>query len=295
MRLIIVSGRSGSGKTTALQVLEDAGFYCVDNLPVALLPALAADTRRDNSPQLARVAVGIDARNVSGQLERFPDLLQEITAGGSACEVIYLDAGDDTLLKRFAATRRKHPLSNEQMSLAEAITWEHTLLEPIASLADLIIDTSQLTVHGLRNLVRDRVAGKTAQGLALLFESFGFKHGVPPDADLVFDVRCLPNPYWVPHLRQHTGLETAVIDFLDRHEDVQEMVADLTQLLSKWLPRFEQSDRQYMTVAIGCTGGYHRSVYVAERLAQQLAGTAAHIQIRHRELPPAATAAGDAS
>lgn len=284
MRLIVVSGRSGSGKTTALQVLEDTGFYCVDNLPVALLPALAAEIRRDDSAKLGRVAVGIDARNVPGQLAAFPQLLREIAATGGSCEIIYLDADDDTLLKRFAATRRKHPLSSAQWSLAEAITQERALLEPIAALADLVIDTSPLTTHELRNLVRDRVVGKSGKGLALLFESFGFKNGVPPDADLVFDVRCLPNPHWVPHLRQHTGLEAAVIEFLDAHDEAQEMIADLAQLLGKWLPRFEQSDRQYMTVAVGCTGGYHRSVYIVERLARLLAGTAAHIQIRHREL-----------
>ena len=289
MRLIIVSGRSGSGKTTALQVLEDAGFYCVDNLPVALLPTLAAEIGRDDSATLARVAVGIDARNVPGQLERFPQLLREIAtemtlAEGGDCEVMYLDANDDTLLKRFAATRRKHPLSSDTVSLAEAMENERSLLEPIATLADLVIDTSQLTVHGLRDLVRERVVGKSHKGMGLLFESFGFKHGVPADADIVFDVRCLPNPYWIAHLRQHTGLEPPVIAFLDGHAEVQDMLADLSAMLDKWLPRFEQNDRQYMTVAIGCTGGYHRSVYVVERLAKMLDGVAAHVQIRHREL-----------
>lgn len=293
MRLIIVSGRSGSGKTTALQVLEDTGFYCVDNLPVALLPTLAAEVQKDaqveGGSRLAKVAVGIDARNVPGQLERFPQLLREIAteftlAGGGECEVIYLDANDDTLLKRFAATRRKHPLSSDALSLAEAIERERDLLEPIATLADLVIDTSQLTVHGLRDLIRARVVGKTHKGMALLFESFGFKHGVPPDADLVFDVRCLPNPYWIAHLRQHTGLEQPVIEFLERHDDVQDMLRDLAGYLDKWLPRFEQNDRQYMTVAVGCTGGYHRSVYVVEQLAKMLEGVAVHVQVRHREL-----------
>ena len=289
MRLIVVSGRSGSGKTTALQVLEDTGFYCVDNLPVALLPTLAAEVHRDESTLLKNVAVGIDARNVHAQLERFPQLLREIadsltSAGGGECEVIYLDADDTTLLTRFAATRRKHPLSSDSVPLAEALVRERTLLEPIATLADLVVDTSQLTVHGLRNLIRERVVGKSHRGLALLFESFGFKHGVPADADLVFDVRCLPNPYWLPQLRAHTGLEQPVIEYLDGHGEVQEMIEDLALYLDKWLPRFEQNDRQYMTVAIGCTGGYHRSVYVVEHLAKRLAGVAAHVQIRHREL-----------
>ncbi len=299
MRLIIVSGRSGSGKTTALQVLEDAGFYCVDNLPVALLPTLAAEIRTDaqqsDKPRLGNVAVGIDARNVPGQLSRFPQLLREIAteftlAGGGDCEVMYLDANDETLLKRFAATRRKHPLSSGSMSLAEAIEHERVLLEPIATLTDLVIDTSQLTVHGLRDLIRARVVGKAHKGMGLLFESFGFKHGVPADADIVFDVRCLPNPYWIPHLREHNGLQQPIIEYLDGHAEVQDMVHDLFAILDKWLPRFEQNDRQYMTVAIGCTGGYHRSVYVVERLAKMLEGVAAHVQVRHRELAHAGDA-----
>ncbi|MFP5384395.1 MAG: RNase adapter RapZ [Gammaproteobacteria bacterium] len=284
MRLVIVSGRSGSGKSTALQSLEDTGFYCVDNLPVALLPALAGSLRRDETAQLSRVAVGIDARNVRGQLERFPELLNDLQQEVGSCEIIFLDADDDTLLKRFSATRRKHPLSSGTLPLTDALMHERALLEPISTLADLVIDTSQLSVHGLRDMIRHRVVGKSHQGLALLFESFGFKNGVPPDADFVFDVRCLPNPYWVPHLRGHTGLEPQVIEFLDAHAEVQEMVSDIARLLTAWLPRFEQNDRQYMTVAIGCTGGYHRSVYVVERLASEFSGVWAPIQIRHREL-----------
>jgi UPF0042 nucleotide-binding protein len=291
MRLVVVSGRSGSGKSTALQVLEDTGFYCVDNLPVALLPALAAQLSSEGN--LKRAAVGIDARNVPGQLERFPQLLRELESNGDGCEIIYLDADDDTLLKRFSATRRKHPLSTDSIPLAEALEQERRLLEPIATLADLVVDTSQLTVHGLRTLVRERVVGKQHKGLALLFESFGFKNGVPPDADFVFDVRCLPNPYWDTALRAQTGLDREVQGFMRSHADVQVMVDDIAALLLRWLPRFAENDRSYMTVAIGCTGGQHRSVYVSERLAEALAGAAAHVQVRHREL--AAAQQGDRS
>lgn len=284
MRLVIISGRSGSGKTIALQALEDAGFYCIDNLPMALLPMLASEIRRDQSPRLAKVAVGIDARNVPGQLERFQYLLREIEADVGSCEVIFLDAGDDNLLSRFSATRRKHPLSSAEMPLADALKHERILLDPIAARADLVIDTSWLTVHGLRDLIKERVVGKAQQGMGLLFESFGFKNGVPPDADMVFDARCLPNPYWLPHLRAHNGLEQPIIEFLDGQEQAQELIADIGDLLHRWLPRFELSDRHYMTVAVGCTGGYHRSVYVIERLAARMKECCAHVQVRHREL-----------
>lgn len=284
MRLVIISGRSGSGKSTALQALEDAGFYCVDNLPVALLASLATSLKQDETAQLTRVAVGIDARNVRGQLERFPEMLQALKHQVDACETLFLDANDDTLLKRFSATRRRHPLSREGVPLGEALDIERELLEPISLLADLVMDTSQLSVHGLRDLVRDRIVGKSSQRMTLLVESFGFKNGVPPDADFVFDVRCLPNPYWESHLRAHTGLEPGVIGFLDAHESVQEMLSDISGLLMRWLPHFEQNDRQYMTVAVGCTGGYHRSVYIVERLALRLRDCCHSVLVRHREL-----------
>lgn len=284
MRLVIISGRSGSGKSTALQALEDAGFYCVDNLPVALLPSLAASLEADETARMTRVAVGIDARNVRGQLEHFPEMLQALKPHVDSCETLFLDAGDETLLKRFSATRRRHPLSGEGIPLGEALAIERTLLEPISLLADLVMDTSQLSVHGLRDLVRDRIVGKSKQHLTLLVESFGFKNGVPPDADFVFDVRCLPNPYWEPHLRAHTGLETGVVAFLDAHDSVQEMLSDISRLLVHWLPHFEKNDRQYMTVAVGCTGGYHRSVYIVERLAIRLRDCCHSVLVRHREL-----------
>lgn len=281
MKLVIISGRSGSGKTTALHVLEDLGFYCVDNLPVSLLPELVLQVRDGH---LSKVAVGIDARNVPAQLLQFSKVYSDIITAEDDIEIIFLDADDKVLLQRFSETRRKHPLSNPNISLAEAIAEEKRLLEGISTLAALSIDTSFLTLHQLRDLIKKRVGDKVNQGLALLFQSFGFKHGVPTDADFVFDVRCLPNPYWDASLRSLTGIDQAVIEFLTSHTAVNEMVLDITTFLSHWLPKFEENNRSYMTVAIGCTGGQHRSVYVTEALCKHFSNTIKNVQVRHREL-----------
>ena len=280
MKLVILSGRSGSGKTTALQALEDLGFYCVDNLPLGLLPTLAEQLRQEDN-EIERIAVGIDARNLRSQLPRFADLLRTVREQGMACEVVYLDADHDTLLKRFSATRRRHPLSGDQdMSLSEAIAHEGELLGSIQGSADLLVDTSTMDPHTLRNLIRDRVAGRSGR-LSLLVESFGFKHGVPSDADLVFDVRMLPNPHWDPTLRPFNGRQKPIQAFLEKQADTAELLHDIEQLLLRWLPRYEANDRSYMTVAIGCTGGQHRSVYVAEQLAARLRAAGWEAQIRH--------------
>lgn len=282
MKIIILSGRSGSGKTTGLQALEDLGFYCVDNLPLGLLPTLASQLLNEEHT-LPLIAVGIDARNLPNQLLRFPELLAEIQQLNVECDVVFLDADDDTLLKRFSATRRKHPLSTETMSLSESIEEEGRLLSAIRERAQLVIDTSTLDVHSLRDLIRDRIANKK-EGLSLLVESFAFKRGVPHDADLVFDVRVLPNPYWHAHLRQHTGRDDQVREFLVQQPESSEMLDDIYGFLMSWLPRFEKNDRSYMTVAIGCTGGQHRSVYVAEELVSRLLKQNIDVQLRHREL-----------
>lgn len=284
MKFLIVSGRSGSGKTTALQVLEDIGYYCVDNLPVGLLPTLAVQIQQDDTQQaIAKVAVGIDARNVSSQLANFPQMLKQIKQLDVSCDVIYLDAHDETLLQRFSSTRRKHPLSSDSVSLAEAITQEKELLTAIASLANLTLDTSHLSTHELRSLMKDRVRHDPSKDMALMFQSFGFKHGVPADTDLVFDIRCLPNPYWDPELRLYTGLDQPVIDYLKGQSDVKKMAKDITEFLEQWLPRFEHDNRGYMTVSIGCTGGQHRSVYMVEVLAEHFKQQASNVKIRHRE------------
>jgi len=280
MKLLIVSGRSGSGKTTALQALEDQGYYCVDNLPLGLLPALAEQLLTELPLDSQNVAVGIDARNLRSQLPQFGELLAQIKNPSLQCEVIYLDADADTLLKRFSSTRRRHPLSDHDMSLSEAIAHEKELLNSIQEVADLLIDTRQLTPHELRNLVRERVAQRQDE-LSLLIQSFGFKHGAPTDADLVFDVRMLPNPYWDTELRPYNGKQQPVIDFLDSQPQSADILKDIEQLLLAWLPRYQQSDRSYITVAIGCTGGQHRSVYTAEAIAKRLSEQHWPAKVRH--------------
>lgn len=284
MRLIIVSGRSGSGKSTALDVLEDNGFYCIDNLPAGLLPELAERALLHTEVLQPQVAVSIDARNLPTHLQRFPELLTEVRARHIQCDVLYLDADEDTLLKRFSETRRRHPLTDESRSLAEAIRDEALLLEPISDLADLKIDTTNLNLYQLRDSLKLRLLNKPEPGTAFLIESFGFKRGMPVDADLVFDVRCLPNPYWKPELRAHSGLDQPVIDYLAAQADVDEMYTDIHAYLYKWLPRFAASNRAYVTIAIGCTGGHHRSVYLAERLGQTLKPQLKNLQVRHRDL-----------
>ena len=284
MRLIIVSGRSGSGKSTALDVLEDNGFYCIDNLPAGLLPELAERALLHTEVLQPQVAVSIDARNLPTHLQRFPELLAEVRARHIQCDVLYLDADEDTLLKRFSETRRRNPLTDESRSLAEAIRDESLLLEPISDLADLKIDTTHLNLYQLRDSLKLRLLNKPEPGTAFLIESFGFKRGMPVDADLVFDVRCLPNPYWKPELRAHSGLDQPVIDYLAAQADVDEMYTDIHAYLYKWLPRFAASNRAYVTIAIGCTGGHHRSVYLAERLGQTLKPQLKNLQVRHRDL-----------
>lgn len=280
MRLVIISGRSGSGKTIALHVLEDLGFYCIDNLPVALLPELEKYIPK-NQPQ---VAVSIDARNIPSDLHHLKDIISELNARGKNAEILYLDADENTLLKRYSETRRKHPLSSSKISLREAIRQEQLLLTPIASLADLTIDTTPLSRQKLQNLIRDRVAFSPKSRIQILLQSFGFKHGLPPEADFLFDVRCLPNPYWVPGLRELSGRDPKVAEFLADKHDVQKMLNTLTQFLLEWIPNFEADNRSYLTVALGCTGGMHRSVYLVEALAKKLETTLPNIQIRHREL-----------
>lgn len=282
MRLVIISGRSGSGKSSALHVLEDMGFYCIDNLPVALLPALVEKTEHEK--RLSRIAVSIDARNLPYAFGNIQEALHDLPSEEYQLDVVYLDAKEDTLLQRFSATRRKHPLTNQDVSLAEAITQEKILLQPMADMATLTIDTTTMSVHELRSQIKQRVAEKTGSEIAILFQSFGFKHGVPVDADYVFDVRNLPNPYWDPALRTYTGKDQEIINFLQKETIVQDMQDDITQFVQRWLPSFIEANRSYLTVAIGCTGGQHRSVYLVEQLAATFKQHDGLVQIRHREL-----------
>ena len=287
MRLIIVSGLSGSGKSVALHMLEDLGYYCVDNIPAALLKPLIAHILRDPAEIHPRAAVGLDARNRPNEIEMIPAMLDELRRSGIHCDIIYLHAGDEILLKRYSETRRKHPLTAAGVSLRDAIAAERALLEPITTAADLIIDTSAMGVHALREVVRARVDARRANQLSVMFESFGYKHGIPGDADFVFDVRSLPNPFWEHRLRDLTGHDPAVIAYLEGHREVGGLVADLAAFIAKRIAECAASNRGYLTIAIGCTGGQHRSVYVVERLAAHFRKEYPQVLSRHDALRPA--------
>ncbi|MCG8416128.1 MAG: RNase adapter RapZ [Pseudomonadales bacterium] len=283
MNLVIVSGRSGSGKSTVLHILEDRGYYCIDNLPASLLPALA-NRLSSETPDVPRVAVSIDARNISSDLQRVPDIIKDLHARNLPVQVMFLDANSQTLLKRFSESRRKHPLSSAEVGLKEAIDKESELLEPLSLLAGLTIDTSNMSLQSLRDVVKKQVLDNEDTNMALLFQSFGFKNGVPVDADIVYDVRCLPNPYWDTNLRSLTGKDAAVAEYLEGESEVQDMLADIKQFLTTWLPKYEENNRSYITVAIGCTGGQHRSVFLCEKLGNDFSKSIANVQVQHREL-----------
>lgn len=283
MKLIIISGRSGSGKSTVLHVLEDrGGYYCIDNLPASLLPSLAE--RISTAGDSPRIAVSIDARNLSSDLEQVPSIIKDLKSRNLSTEVVFLDANSQTLLKRFNESRRKHPLSSENVGLKEAIDKESDLLEPIAALASLSIDTSNMSLQTLRDTVKSQVLSDRKSSMALLFQSFGFKNGVPVDADIVYDVRCLPNPFWDASLRSLTGLDPKVAQFLNNEADVAEMISDIKAFLEKWLPSYENNNRSYITIAVGCTGGQHRSVFICEKLKEIFSNRIPNVQVRHREL-----------
>jgi len=283
MQLVIVSGLSGSGKSTALHVLEDVGYNCIDNLPVSLLPALVAQMEIHKDDQ-HKFAIGIDVRNAWQDLRIFPQMISTLKEAHLPFRIIFLDSQSSVLIQRFSETRRKHPLSDKDTNLAEAINREQELLEPIRDTADQIIDTSHLTLHELRDLVKERVVGRDDSGMAILFESFGFKHGIPVNADLVFDARCLPNPHWKPNLRPLTGKDQEVIDFLEEQPTVVEMYQDIETYLTRWLPRYQANNRSYITIAVGCTGGQHRSVYLSEQLQKVFANQFHDVQVRHRDI-----------
>jgi len=283
LRLIVISGRSGSGKSTALHVLEDEGFYCIDNLPASLLPDLVYKYTQNNQNAI-RLAVGIDARNMVDELKTFSDDFVKIRDNPRVdSAIVFLDADRESLIKRFSMTRRMHPMNLNGGTLEDAIKEEFARLEDISGMADIRIDTSNLSVHGLRCLIRERIAGRVLGKINLLIQSFGFKYGVPMDADFVFDVRCLPNPYWIEKLRSFTGKDKPVIDYLINQPEVIEMRDDILSFTEKWIPRFQDGIRSYMTIAIGCTGGKHRSVFLSELLSDQMSKQGLHVMIRHRE------------
>ncbi len=280
MNFFIVSGLSGSGKTIALQALEDAGFYCIDNLPAALVPQFAEHLRSYGEKN---AAIGLDARN-RAFLSDVPEALAQLETLGIRYRIIFLQAEEDVLVKRYKETRRRHPMVGEDTSLLEAIELERKLLEPLAYGASLRVDTTHTTPHDLRNQLRNFVRGEETPGMTLLFESFGYKNGTPLDADFVFDVRCLPNPHWEPALRHRTGLEDPVVQYMEKHAEVHAMYEELKRFLETWLPQFGREDRSYVTIALGCTGGVHRSVYLVHRLAKHFTTRGYKIQVRHREL-----------
>ncbi len=284
MRLVIISGRSGSGKTSALNILEDVGFTCIDNLPASLLSELVTQLKDEPGEIELMLAVGIDARNLVGDLSKIPSMLHDIEDTGVAVDVVFLQARRNDLLRRYSETRRKHPLSNESISLKEAIELEKEMLTPISDISDRTIDTSGLSLHQLRDLIKNTVVPDNRESMSILFESFGFKRGVPSDSDFVFDVRCLPNPYWKLELRTQTGNDPAVIEFLESQVDVASMLADIIGFLTRWIPKFQTNNRSYMTVSIGCTGGQHRSVYLANRLYEHFSQQQPFVKLVHKEL-----------
>jgi len=284
VRIIVLSGLSGSGKSVALHMLEDLGFYCIDNIPAALLKPFISHAVRSPEHTYERAAVGLDARNTAAEIATVPQLIDELRRSGIECEIIFLTATDDELLRRFAETRRKHPMSRHNVDLRAAMALERQVLEPIIYGADLVIDTSRLGVHALRDLIKLRVGEPHASRLSLTFESFGFKHGIPGDADFVFDARSLPNPYWEPALRGLTGRDAEVIRFLEGQTDVAALIADIARFIGARIPEYIASNRGYLTVAVGCTGGQHRSVYIVDRLVAQFATAYPTVSSRHTVL-----------
>jgi UPF0042 nucleotide-binding protein len=282
MRLIVISGLSGSGKSVALRMLEDLDYYCVDNIPPGLLPEFNSHTVRSHDAQYSLTAIGIDGRNSAADIQRLPLQIDELKRSGVECEVIYLRAETEALLKRYSETRRRHPLSRGGLGLAEAISEEQRLLEPMAASADLVIDTTRTSVHELRELIRQRVGAHTDGHMSILFESFAFKQGIPNDADFVFDARSLPNPFWEPGLSEFTGLDQPVVKYLSQHLQVQRMIGDLSHFLDHWIPEFIKTNRSYLTIAIGCTGGQHRSVYLVEQLVSHFRKQYPQVLAKHR-------------
>lgn len=284
MKLVIVSGLSGSGKTVALHTLEDAGYFCVDNLPVGLLPEFIEKMTRSKPALYDLIAVAIDARSGVDDMDRFDAIINQIRSLEISVEILFLTSDIKKLLSRFSETRRKHPLSRSGLPLIEVIQLERNLLSNIYSNADLIIDTTAFNVHELRQTIINRLLPDSGTGLAILIQSFGFKHGLPADTDFVFDVRCLPNPYWEDQLKSLSGKDDSVIQYLQGFEEVNAMFDSILDFLKTWIPWFEKENRSYMTISIGCTGGQHRSVYLVDKIAYELQQIRYNASVHHRDL-----------
>lgn len=279
MELIIISGRSGSGKSVALRALEDVGYYCVDNIPLPLIPQLAEYAMKIDKS----VVVSLDIRNFPENAQEFESILQSLSQSIST-KIIFLECERNVLIRRYSDSRRMHPLSSQDLSLESAIDLETRLLEPLVHQANYIIDTTHLSSHTLAENLRGLLRGSSEKEMQIIVESFGFKYGVPADVDYVFDVRFLPNPHWDVELRPMTGLDQPVINFLEQHAEVHNFIYQTRSYLEMWLPALEKNNRSYLTIAIGCTGGKHRSVFVAEQIAKYFASRDKKVQIRHRSL-----------
>lgn len=279
MQLTIVSGRSGSGKSITLRALEDLGYTCVDNCPITLLPVLLKERAHTKTP----TAISLDARNIPLDPTAVDQVIK-ILDSYKPFQILYLDAKDETLIKRFGETRRKHPLSSPDVTLLEAIQLESHLLTPLAEAANYVFDTTDCSVAQINSRIQDCCTSGVHTGLQLQFVSFGYKHGKPSDADLVFDARCLPNPYWVPELKEYTGLDPQVKAYLQDKAPVKQIIEDIISFIDKWIPQFEVENRCYLTVAVGCTGGQHRSVYVVEQLFSRCQSKYPQVQLRHRHM-----------
>ena len=285
LRLTVVTGLSGSGKSVALHTLEDEGWYCIDNLPANLLPDVIDRLVATGDPLYEHLAIGIDMRSERGSSDALRSLVAKLRGReDTTLEVLFLDTDRTTLVTRFSETRRKHPLSSEALSLVAAIDEEARLLDAVKAEADLVVDTSGLTLHDLRDIIRTYLIGRAASSLSLVFQSFGFKHGTPASTDFMFDLRCLPNPHWEPELRAFTGRDVEIERFLEAQPEALEMYEGIRDFVARWLPLFEAENRAYLTVSLGCTGGRHRSVWLAERLAAHFGLTRRGVSLRHREL-----------
>lgn len=283
-RLIIVSGLSGAGKTVVLNTLEDLSYYTIDNLPTSLLNILIKQFSEEDNKLAKQIAIGIDARNNLDDLSFLPKTVMSLIEQHISTELIFIEANDDVLTKRFSETRRKHPLSSDAVSLSDAIKQERHAISALSETADLRIDTSHMQLHELREIVRERIARREIATLSLQIMSFGYKNGIPKDSDFVFDLRCLPNPYWKKNLRQYTGKDQPIIDFLSKQNIVEQMLKDLRVFLDRWIPEFEADNRSYLSIAFGCTGGHHRSVFMAEQLATEFKESGKQVILRHRDI-----------
>jgi UPF0042 nucleotide-binding protein len=283
-RLVIVSGISGAGKTVVLNTLEDLSFYTIDNLPASLLNSLIEQFSEENNKLANHIAIGIDARNSLEDFSFIPETIKTLRNKDIPAELVFIEANDDVLTKRFSETRRKHPLSSDSVSLTDAIKQERAIIGTLAEASDLRIDTSYMQLHELRDIVRQRIDQRKKARLSLQLMSFGFKNGIPKDADFVFDLRCLPNPYWNKDLRKYSGKDQPVIEFLSKQDSAKQMLDDLEHFLGRWIPQFEADNRSYLSVAFGCTGGHHRSVFIVEQLAEKFNNSEKQVIIRHRDL-----------